>query len=84
MQDSHRELILNKFPELGERVILLRELVAPKGETTVSKSEYDMPDPTGKDPDDYLELFEILDHTIPKLVQYLSNLTSNLEFPTED
>jgi len=64
METTHKEAILKVNTNLKERVFTLREfgLSSPPPEP-------DMPDPTGKDPDDYRELFEILDREIPRLVK---------------
>jgi len=73
MERTHREKLLKLDPEAGERIHVLRQFGCEE-----PLLEPDMPDPTGKDVDDYRELFDILDQEIPRILRVLQNRVSDL------
>ncbi len=75
MELEHKDLILNIDPNLSERIFTFRELTNPNPS---DESELDMPDPTGKNPDDYRELFEILDREMPEVVKIINAKTEDI------
>ena len=80
MERSHREKLLEIAPEAGERVQVLRRF----GRRELPLPELDMPDPTGKEVDDYRELFDILDEEVPRLFKALQNRVSDLGWEVQD
>ncbi len=79
MEQEHRQAILELNPDAESRVFVLRELVHGS-----DLEDVNMPDPTGKEVDDYRELFEILDTDIPLLVRILQNKASDTEWSKEE
>lgn len=75
MEESHRRAILKLDDNLKDRIFLFRELSAEGLD-----ADTDMPDPTGKDVDDYQELFNILDTEIPKLFIVMQNKAAECEW----
>lgn len=73
MEKSHRDTLLEIAPHLSERVFIMRELAG-----TQDLDVPDMPDPTGKDPEDYRELMTILDVEIQKVWIALNDRASHL------
>ncbi len=78
MEEAQREFLIKLDPKAAERIFLLRNfgLETPR-------SDPNMPDPTGKNEEDYHELFEILDREIPRLFRAVEDCISNLELAPE-
>ena len=67
MEERHKKAILEIDENLKDRIFVFREL------TSTGKLEnYNMPDPTGKDAQDYSQLFEILDNEMPRLYEAMN------------
>lgn len=66
MEQAHKDAIVKLDKEAGERTFLMRELSS--GEEL---KNYDMPDPTGNEYENYKELFDIMDAEIPRLFEKL-------------
>jgi protein-tyrosine-phosphatase len=79
MEDGHRKAILDLDDSLKNRVFLFRELTHPE-----PLDNPNMPDPTGKDVDDYRELFGIFDAEIPSLVKAIRDKAYELEMGDSD
>ncbi|MCF7811727.1 hypothetical protein K9N50_12145 [bacterium] len=67
MEDKHRKAILKIDENLKDRVFLFRELTAD-----AKLDDYNMPDPTGKDAQDFSQLFDILDKEMPRLYEAMN------------
>lgn len=79
MEESQREEILKIDPSLSERVFVLRQF----GRDSLLPYS-DMPDPTGRNPEDYEELFTLLDEEIPRLWGLLRLKVANMEFQSTE
>jgi len=78
MERSQRDLILKLNPSVADRIFVFRELTY-----TAPLERPDMPDPTGKEPDDYRELLDILNAEIPILFRRLESRISDVELGVE-
>lgn len=79
-EEAQRQEIVALDPSLESRTFTIRGL----GRTPLPE-QVDLPDPTGKDPDDYRELFSILEEEIPRIWEVLRIKVSDLEFqPSEE
>jgi len=75
MEIAHKEQILNKNPEVGNRVFTVREFGLD-----IPPDEPDMPDPTFSDnQDDYYNLLNILNYEIPRITRILQIRNSDLD-----
>jgi len=74
MEEGHRLSILEMDENLKDRVFLFRELT-----NTEPLDHHNMPDPTGRDVDDYRELFNIFDAEMPVLVKILRDKAYEFE-----
>jgi len=63
MEVAHKEAILKVDKETGSRIFTFREFGHIEG-----VKEPDMPDPTGKEIEDYKVLFDILDREMPHFI----------------
>jgi protein-tyrosine phosphatase len=79
MEERHRQSILELDDNLKDRVFLFRELANSEPLTNPN-----MPDPTGKDVDDYRELFGIFDAEMPVLVKAIRDKAYELEMGDSD
>jgi len=79
MQEAHRNAILELDGNVDERVFVLRELSCRE-----PLDNADMPDPTGKDVDDYQELFDILDEEMPQLFKVIRDKAYELAMTYND
>ena len=78
MEKAHRQAITEMEPDSESRVFVMRELIHGN-----RLNDPNMPDPTGKEVDDYRELFDILDQEIPQLVKILQNKASDTGWEKE-
>jgi len=75
METNHKEQIIQKSPEVENRVFTVREfgLETPPAEP-------DMPDPTFSDnQEDYYNLLNILNYEIPRITRVLQIRNSDIE-----
>jgi len=81
MEESQRELLVKNHPKYTSNIFVLRKFGLEPAE-----QELNMPDPTGKEPDDYRELFALLDVEIPRIFKLLQQKISDLEWgqPVEE
>lgn len=79
METAHKDLVLKLSPDASERTFLFRELSGAE-----QLSNYNMPDPTGKDVEDYAELFQILDTELPLVYKKLENKVNDLMWQDQD
>jgi protein-tyrosine-phosphatase len=83
MENKHRENIINRFPDVADRVFVMRQFGI-----TEPLPNADMPDPTGKEVDDFTELFGILDTEVTRVYGELENRVSEImlgeEYDEED
>jgi len=73
MTRDQRDRMVKAAPDLANRILVLREIGLPK-----PPDEPDMPDPTGKEADDFSELFGLLETEIPRIFKALQNKVSDL------
>jgi len=74
MERKHQENLVKQFPDAADRIQVMREFGAFS-----PPDDVDMPDPTGKEIDDYTELFSILDIEVPRLYNVINDQIINLE-----
>ncbi|MDP8228980.1 MAG: hypothetical protein P9M15_05960 [Candidatus Electryoneaceae bacterium] len=75
MERAHKEAIIKQYPDVKDRVHVLREF----GQS-VPPSEPDMPDPTGEDKTEgYRELLAIFEEEIPRIFQVLQYRVDDLK-----
>ena len=79
MERAHKEAIIEKFPDVADRVFVLREFGLDE-----PPSESDMPDPTGKEKENYTEFFDILEKEIPRIYEELKERVNDLELWGKD
>ncbi|MDP8240651.1 MAG: hypothetical protein P9X24_16300 [Candidatus Hatepunaea meridiana] len=74
MEDKHREALLKLDKSIANRIFLFRELTGNN-----QLESRDMPDPTGKDVDDYRQLFSIFEIEISLLFQIMKDKVNEAE-----
>lgn len=74
MEKKHQETLIDQFPDAAERIHVMREFG-----TFQPPDEIDMPDPTGKEVENYNELFSILDEEVPRLYNAINDQIVSLE-----
>jgi len=79
MQEAHRLAVIELDKNIEDRVFLFRSL-----SSNAPLDNPDMPDPTGKDVDDYQELFSILDEEMPQLYKVVRDKAYELEMKDND
>ena len=79
MEENHRQEILKIDETTADRVFLFRELSSNK-----PLENLDMPDPTGKEVDDYQELFDILDDEMPRLFSIMRDKAYEVELEDDN
>lgn len=78
MENKHREAILKLDPSMEGRIFIFREL-----STDLSNEEADMPDPTGKEGEDYLGLIQTLQTEMPLVVRALQQKAEDIAWQKE-
>jgi|GEM_PF-875460 len=79
MERQQRDHLVNKYPQAADRIMVLREVTMSD-----SLENPDMPDPTGKEVDDYTDLFAILDVEIPRIYKELESRVTDIEWDEEE
>lgn len=79
MEENHRQEILKIDETVADRIFLFRELSSPK-----PLENPDMPDPTGKEAEDYEELFDILNDEIPRFFNIMREKAYEIELKNDD
>ena len=79
MEEAHREELIKIDENAKDRILLFRELSGDE-----ELMNMDMPDPTGKDADDYRDLFEIFDSEMPRLINALRGKAYEVEYPGDE
>jgi len=76
MENEHKNHINKLDAQLDSRMFTVREFGLD-----VPPEEADMPDPTGKETENFKQLFTILEYEIPRIANYISNKAFELEGP---
>jgi len=83
MEQRHRDAMVKLDPSASERIFVLRNF----GRFPPLENP-DMPDPTGKDAEEYFQLLDILGVEIPRVMRVLEDRLSDLEmgsdYPSSD
>jgi len=79
MEENHRQEILKIDETAADRLFLFRELSSNK-----PLENLDMPDPTGREVDDYQELFDILDDEMPRLFNIMRDKAYEVELEDDN
>ncbi len=78
MESSQRDMILKLDATLEGRIFTFRELAGSDAENV------NMPDPTGKNEEDFRELFNIFDAEMPLVVKALRNKVDDMALKADD
>ncbi|MBM3329367.1 MAG: hypothetical protein FJY67_07850 [Calditrichaeota bacterium] len=78
-EQAHRDALLKMYPDLKDRVQTLLGF----GRKPDEIEQHDLPDPTGKEPNDYRELMDLLETEIPRLHRVLQVRVADLDWSPE-
>ncbi len=78
MENKHRDAILKLDASIEGRIFVFREL-----STDLQREEADMPDPTGKEGDDYLGLIHTLQTEMPTVLRALQQKSEDIAWQQE-